>query len=121
MEQLDLDKLNYEQKSALHNKVFSLGALFSHELNDKLILISLVALVTQQMRKKDKNITPLKVLMSITQQKEDNTAFYQFLESLSILVDDLCYGSDKIDPCGFKTSQEIINKIKEILSTWLPF
>lgn len=117
----DLDNLTYKDKLSCYNKVFSLGNFQSDDMNQKLILISLVSLLTQKMREKDATLTPLKLLMKLTGQIEDNSGFYQFLESLSIIVEDLLYGSKKIDACGMKTSQEIINKIKEILNTWLPF
>lgn len=116
-----LDKMDYTDKLNVFNRVFSLGNLNTVELNEKLVLISLVALVNQKMKDKDITTTPLKVLMKITGQIKDNSSFYQFLEGLAILVEDLSYGCTTIDPCGFKTSQEIINKIKEILNTWLPF
>jgi len=116
-----LDKMEYTDKLNVFNRVFSLGNLDTVDLNEKLVLISLTALVTQKMKEKDATVTPLRVLMKITGQIKDNSSFYQFLESLSIMVEDLSYGCTKIDPCGFTNSQDIINKIKEILNTWLPF
>ena len=116
-----IDQLNYQDKITVYNNAFSLGKMNSDDLNEKLVLISLVALTTQKMKLKDPKITPIQILMSITGQKRDDSAYYQFLEGLSIIVDDFSYGCKKIDNCGCKTSQEIINKIKEILSTWLPF
>lgn len=117
----DLGHLEYTDKLNVYQRVFSLGNFSSDELNEKLVLFSLVALVTRQMRQKDSEITPLKILMQITGQIKDNSVFYQFLEALSIIVEDLMYETKKIDSCGLKTSQEIINRIKEILNTWLPF
>lgn len=113
--------LEYTDKLSAYQKVFSLGNFTSEDLNEKLVLISLTALTYQKMKEKDSEITPLKILMKITGQIKDNSGFYQFLEALSILVTDMSYGCTKIDACGMKTSQEIINKIKEILDTWLPF
>jgi hypothetical protein len=118
---ISFDTLDYTNKLSAYNKTFSLGRFSSDDMNDKLVLISLVALANQKIKEKDATMTPLKLLMSITGQVKDNSGFYQFLESLSIIVEDLSYGCKKIDPCGMKTSQEIINKIKEILDTWLPF
>ena len=117
----ELNNLDYLDKQSVYQKVFSLGNLASDDMNEKLVLISLVALVTQKMREKDPLTNPLKLLMQITGQIKDNSFFYQFLESLSIIVEDFMYGCKKFDPCGLKSSQEIINRIKEILSTWLPF
>lgn len=116
-----LNNLDYYDKHSVYQKVFSLGNLASDDMNEKLVLISLVALVTQKMREKDPTNNPLKLLMQITGQIKDNSFFYQFLESLSIIVEDFMYGCKKFDPCGLKSSQEIINRIKEILSTWVPF
>lgn len=113
--------LEYREKFNVYQRVFSLGKFQSDNFNDKLILISLIALTTNKMREKDPSITPLKILMQITNQVHDDSAFYQFLEALSLLVDDLMYGVNKFDSCGLTTSQEIINKIKEILNQWLPF
>ena len=116
-----LEKLEYVDKLNAYQRVFSLGSFASDDMNEKLVLFSLVALVTQKMREKDSQETPLKILMKITGQIKDNSGFYQFLEALSIIVEDLMYGTTKFDSCGLKSSQEIINKIKEILNTWLPF
>lgn len=116
-----LNNLSYLDKQEVFNRVFSLGKFSSIDLNEKLVLVSLVALVTQQMRTKQPDITPLQVLLKLTGQIKDNSSYYQFLEGLACLVEDALYGCSKIDPCGCKTSTEIINKIKEILSTWLPF
>lgn len=116
----NLETMEYTDKMSVYAKVFSMGNL-SSDMNDKLVLISLVALTTNKMREKDSTITPLKILMKITGTIKDNSAFYQFLEALSIIVEDISYGCKKFDTCGMKSSEEIINKIKEILDTWLPF
>jgi len=116
-----LNKLTYEEKRDVYQRTFTLGYLNSEEMNDRLVLISLLALVYQKMKLKEKDITPLKVLTKITGEKESDSVYFQFLETLAIIVEDFSYGMKKIDACGFKTSPEIINKIKEILNTWIPF
>ena len=83
-------------------------------------LISLIALTSAKLKEKNPELTTLNLLVKITGEKE-GTYFYKFLESLSILVDDLSYNSTKFDPCGLKSSTDIINKIKELLNTWTPF
>lgn len=117
----EVEKLEYKEKVVIYSRIFSLGNLNSTDLNTKLILISLIALTYQQLQKKNPQITPLDILLKITRQAKDNSGFYQFLEGLSILVQDLSYGCTTFDSCGMKSSQEIINKIKEILNTWIPF
>jgi len=116
-----LNKLEYEDRRDVYQRTFSLGYLCSEEMNDRLVLISLVALVYQKMKLKDKDITPLTVLLKITGEKDKGSVYYQFLESLAIIAEDFSYGIKKIDACGLKTSPEIINKIKELLNTWIPF
>lgn len=112
-------ELDYTSKLKVYNRLFSLG--YIPEIENKFNLISLVALTTSKMREKNPKIMPLDILMKITGQEKDNSGFYQFLESLSIVVEDMSYQCSKFDACGCKTSQEIITKIKEILNTWLPF
>lgn len=115
------DTLDYHDKVYAYQKIFSLGSFVSCEMNDKLVLFSLLALVTSKMREKDSQITPLKILMKLTNQIKDNSAFYQFLEAVSIITEDLMYGCKKFDNCGMNNSQEIYSKIKLILNTWVPF
>ncbi len=113
--------LDFDEKRKLYQATFSIGYVGSGNLNDRLVLISLVALVYQQMKLKDKSVTPLQLLLKITAQPKDSSSFYYFLESLALVVEDMSYEIKTIDACGLKTSQEIIKKIKEILSTWIPF
>lgn len=117
----EIQSLSYESKKKLYRSIFSVGYLSSNDLNDRLILISLLSLTYKKMKLKDEKITPLSILLKITGYIPDNSGFYYFLESLAILVEDFSYGIEKIDPCGMKTSKEIIEKIKSLLSTWLPF
>jgi len=120
LKQIDLNDLTLEDKKRIFQKLFSSGSL-SIDFNDKLVLISLIALVSKKLKAKNPSLTTLAILMKINGQKEDDSAFYNFLESMSILVDDLAYGSDKFDSCGLTSSDEIIKKIKHLLGLWLPF
>lgn len=118
----EYSELSYDEKKKLYNDLFSLGVLNqSTNVNDKLILISLLSLTYIRLKEKNKKITPLDILKSITKQPEDNSYFYNMLEALSIIVEDFSYDCTVADNCGLKTSQEIINKIKEILDSWTPF
>ena len=115
------ENIDYNNKKKLHTSMFSLGSIGNGDVNDKLILISLLSLTYLKMKEKDPKVTVLEILKTITRQPADNSSYYQMLEGLSILVEDLCYNCKTADACGLKTSQEIINKIKEILNTWIPF
>jgi hypothetical protein len=116
-----LKNLSYNEKRDLYAKTFSLGYFSSDNVNDKLILISLVSLMYLKIKEKNKVVTPLQLLLKITNQEKDNSAFYEVLENLSIVVEEFSYSCKIADSCGLKSSEEIINKIKEILSTWTPF
>lgn len=116
-----LESLSYEDKLYVYGRIFSIGNINTNDLDDRMVLISLLALTTKKMREKDASITPLQVLMKITGQINDGSAFYQFLEALSIISEDFSYECNTISACGLKSSQEIINKIKELLSKWVPF
>ncbi len=113
--------LKFKEKKDYFFSNYSLGAISGNSINDKLILISLVSYVHFKMRETNPSVTVLDILKSITKQKADNSSYYQMIESLAIIVEDFCYGCSIADNCGLKSSQEIINKIKEILGQWLPF
>lgn len=114
--------LSYEDKKELYIKHFSLGVLKdARSVNDKLILLSLLSLTYIKLKTKNPKITPLEILLSITKTKADNSYYYHFLEALAILVEDFSFSCSEADNCGLKSSQEIINKIKEILDSWTPF
>lgn len=118
---MDNEEISYGEKKKLFSKFFSTGFL-SVDLNDKLVLISLIALVSKKMKQKNANLTTLDVLYKIMNIKPDKKDYFcEFLESLSILVDDLAYESTKLDSCGLKSSEEIIKKIRFLLNMWAPF
>lgn len=115
----EIKNLSYDDRKKLYIETFSLGVFGDGDMNSKFILLSLVSLVYQKV--KNNKITPLDVLLKITNKSKDNSYFYRVLENISIMVEDLSYSTTTIDSCGLKTSDEIIKKIKEILSTWTPF
>lgn len=117
---INLKEPTFKDKKIIHQELFSTGAL-STDLNDKLVLISLIALVSNKLKAKNPTLTTLSILLKIINQEKDNSAFYNFLESLAILVDDLAYGNTKFDSCGLSSSDEIIKKIKSLINLWLPF
>lgn len=114
------DSLDYTDKKEVFGRTFAFSYV-TDVMNDKLVLISLVALTYKKMREKQPTITPLEVLLKITGESKSNSPYYKFLESLAITAEDFSYGCTTIDACGLTTSKDIINKIKELLSQWLPF
>jgi hypothetical protein len=113
-------KLSYEEKKDLYQELFSLGN-FSSELNDKLVLISLIALVSSKLKAKNPKLSTLDIILKIAEQEKDDSYFYHYLEGLAIVTDDFSYATSKYDSCGLSSSEEIIKKIKNLLNAWLPF
>lgn len=116
-----IKSLTYKEKSELFSELVSLGTFSSTDVFDKLVLISLVSLVYIKMKKTKPTITPLDLLIKITGETDNNSAFYSMLESISLLVEEFSYECNTANSFNMTDSKEIINKIKEILSTWTPF
>lgn len=116
----EIDSLSYQDKKEVYSKTFSTDYIGGEKLDDKLILISLITLTYFKLREKNPKVTPIEILEKITKEPK-GTHFYKVLENLSIMVEDLSYGHKIANSCGLKTSQEIINKIKELVETWIPF
>lgn len=115
-----IHSLDYHDKLEVYTKCFG-SNVFGDEMNNRLILMSLLSLTYNKMKEKNPEITPLKILMQLTNTSKSNGHFYQMLETISIQVEDFSYQCKKIDNCGLTNSQDIINKIKQILDLWLPF
>lgn len=116
-----ISKLSYREKEDLFSTHLSLGTFSSDTVNDKLVLISLVSILYIKLKEKDSSVTPLKILLKITGQKEDDSGLYQLLETISLLVNEFSYQCKRADTFGLSSSKQIVNKIKEILSAWIPF
>lgn len=116
----EYDNLSYEEKKSFYLKTFSLG-YFGDSTDNLMILLSLVLLTYLKLGKSNPKVTVLAILLKITGQTNDGSYYYKMLESLSIIVEDLSHSNKNPNSCGLKNSKEIINKIKELLSTWTPF
>ena len=66
-------------------------------------------------------LTFLILLQKITKDFKPNKVFREHLENLAIVCEDFYYGTNEIESFGLTKSKEIIDKIKEILKTWIPF
>lgn len=115
-----ISNLDYEKRKSVYSRLFGLGVFEGESLDSKLVLISLVAITWLKLKEKNPKIVPLEILEKVTSELK-GTLYHKVLEDLSILVEDLCYGHRTASSCGLKSSQEIINKIKETLNTWTPF
>jgi hypothetical protein len=124
MTELDclFNELDYHQRCSFYFKHFSMGSFNSKKLKDKMLLIGLLCFVTFQMRKKEGLITVRSVLEKILGKILTGcTGFEESLIGLCIICEDLLYNCEECDSFGLKTPQEVITKIKELLSEWNPF
>lgn len=104
---IDLNKLYIEN--------FSLGYL-GKDISTKFALISLICYLTYKAQNKDPTITYTKVIRSLAKDllsREEQ-------ESLVIICSDFGYGCTEFPTFGIQ-DKDIPTKIKEILSSKLPF
>lgn len=117
-----IQELAYEEKAKLFTRCFGFGTIASEQLNDKLILISLVAYAHSRLKVKYPEMKIIDLLVQITKvNKEKSKYLYPALENLAIIIEDLTYNTTEFDSCGLDNSNDIINKIKAFLETWTPF
>ena len=117
-----INDASYDDKRSLYSSFFSSGTQTSGKMNNKLVLISLICLVSQKMSVDNKTVTPKDVIEKIVAHTLNyNDSYDHYLIGLSIVCDDMMNGVTEIDSFGLKTSGDIINKIKSILAEWLPF
>lgn len=117
------DSLTYEQKLHLFTRYFSSGYLSDRNLDTKLELIKLICFVTYKMREQNKTISVKEVIEKIT-HKDLSTpllGLQTYLLGLSIVCEDFLYEVDTINISGFKDSNAVITRIREILESWFPF
>jgi hypothetical protein len=119
-----INNLSYDKKKEIYSRTFSLGIINNRKNNsvdDEMILFSLVSLTYMKLKEKNPYTKPIDILLKIMKPNLEDKHFRNTLESLSILIEDLCYGCNTASSCGLKNSNEIINKIKELLTEWTPF
>jgi len=115
-------ELSYDDKVSYYSNYFSSGYFLSKKLDNKLLLINLICLVTKKIREQDGQTTCQVVIEKILQHPlRIDSAMDRYLIGLSIVCEDMLYGVTEINPMGLKTSGEIIGKIKELLNEWSPF
>jgi len=115
------EELTYGEKTEIYSDIASLGTFSTKDVYEKLILLSLVSLVYLKIKKQQPKTTALDILLKINKGEELTTYYIDMLESIALMVEELTYGCETSNSFGMTDSKDIINKIKEILSTWVPF
>ena len=105
----------YEKMQQIYNQYFSLGNL-NVDISSKFALISLTGYLVYKLKQKKPDVTAYKVLRKISGMEfpED------FIKGLSVVIEDFSYECTKFPTFGLQ-DKEIPAKIKNILSSYLPF
>lgn len=106
----------YNKMREMYSKLFSLGYL-NVDINRKFALISLVCFVTYKAKAKKPDVTHYSILMNIT---KDNTLPEDFIKGLAVVCEDFSYGCTEFPTFNLKGT-DVINTIKEILNSYVPF
>lgn len=106
---------SYQDMQRLYNHYYSLGYL-NTDINTKFALISLVGYLVFKLKQKKPDITSYQVIRKIVGDDlpED------FIKGVAVVIDDFSYGCKSFPTFGI-SNKDIPNKIKEILSTYVPF
>lgn len=119
----------YDQKSYVYSSYFGLATNTAKSYKQKMELLHLICFLQKKMKKKDpdkyKNcLSLLQVIFGREFQQTDSPGEDNLLIGLSIICDDLLYGTeDELEvPEGCKTLKDIKDKIiNYIKNEWLPF
>lgn len=109
------NNITYKELEDYYKKHFSL-CYINTDINSKFALISLICIAYKEATK-NKKATYLEVVKALSKGidlPED------FLWTLAIICEDYSYGCNNFLDFGLKGKQ-IIEKIREILQSWVPF
>lgn len=121
--------LTTEEKIKIYSIYYGTDTNTNLSLEKKFELLKLICLLTKLMKEKDEKKYPNALtVLSVLYNKDlincnGNDSFELYLIKLSILCDDLLYGTnDKLSiPEGCKTGTDIAKRIKDLINEWLPF
>ena len=110
--------MKFEELRRFYSEYFSIGNLnSSHNLADRLALISLICYVTYKSKQKNPDTTHYSVIMKLS--KNLNLPD-QFIKGLAIVCEDMSYDCTEFPTFGLK-GKEILSKIIEMLNSYMPF
>lgn len=114
----ELQNFSFNKVLALYKKYFSLSYLNSN-MGDKLACIALTCYITNELRKKGKNVTCYDILLQVGKnfsEVDKNT----FLKSLGAICEDLMYGCDTFLDFGIKP-KDMPKTLQNLLQNYVPF
>ena len=115
---MELKDLDFNKTLAIYKKFFSVHFLNSN-LGDKLAVIALTCYITNELRKKDKEITCYDVLLKVGKDfgKEEKETF---LKSLGAICEDFMYGCEEFPNFGIDP-KAMPKEVLKLLNSWMPF
>lgn len=115
---MELKDLDFNKTLAIYKKFFSVHFLNSN-LGDKLAVIALTCYITNELRKKDKEITCYDVLLKVGKDfgKEEKETF---LKSLGAICEDFMYGVKDFLDYGVPL-KDMPKQLKKLLDSYVPF
>lgn len=114
----DIQNIEYDKLYSVYEKYFSLHYLNTN-LGDKLACIALTCYITNEVRKKNKNVRCYDVLLKICPNFTDVDK-KSFLKALGVLCDDMMYGCTIYPDFGVKP-KEMTDTLKNLLNNYVPF
>jgi hypothetical protein len=114
----DLINISFEKLFRIYQKYFSLNYL-NDNTDNKLALIALVCFLTNELKKKDENITCYDVLLKIGKDFPELTK-NTFLKSLACVCEDIMYGCKEFNTFGV-ARKDVPKTIKKLLDRYVPF
>jgi len=119
MDSLLYENPSYKDLQNLYSRWFSLGGI-AGDIDNKFALISLICFLTYNQKSKNPDVTCYQVIQKIIEVGKLRLSD-EYVKGLSIVCEDFLKGSTQFNTCGLKSGKDMIDKIVQILSVWLPF
>lgn len=116
----ELQNISFDKLFAIYRKYFSMGYFNTKNVSDKLACISLTCYVTNELRKKGKDLTCYDVLLQICKDSATELEKNTFLKSLGVICEDLMYFCDTFPDFGIKP-KEMPSTIRSLIDKYCPF
>lgn len=107
--------MNYIKLQEVYSKYFSLAYL-GKDISSKFAVISLISFITKELKKKHPRVTYYQVIYKIA----GDILPEEYIARIAVICEDFAYGCTEFPTFGID-KKDIPEKIKEILSNWLPF
>lgn len=107
--------MTYQNLKDIFSSNFSLSTL-GNDFSDRIALISLICHITEQLKSKKPDVTYYQVVYKLA----NNLITEDQIKGLAVICEDFGQRCKEFPTFGLD-NKSILEKIKEILSNWLPF